>query len=167
MLADVDTPVTVFLKLRSGNHSFLLESVTGGENVARYSFIGSCPRKVIRVGDNEDLRGDPLPHLEAELAERHFVDVPGASVPTFTGGAVGYLSYDCVRFFEPRTAPAIAAQRDALGVPDAVFMLCDDIVVFDHAHQVIKVRPRRPQPPPAAAAPDPAAGGVPRSAPRV
>lgn len=66
--ADLETPVSAYLKVREGDHSFLLESVEGGERLARYSFIGTNPRRVIRTGPGEEWEGDPLVPLEAELA---------------------------------------------------------------------------------------------------
>lgn len=113
--------------------------MTGGEQLARYSFVGTAPLEAMRVGDAEEHKGDPLVPLEALLQRFHYINVPGVELPAFTGGAVGYVAYDCVRFFEPRTAPHVEAQQDRLGVPDAMFMLFRDIVVFDHARTVIKV----------------------------
>jgi anthranilate synthase component I len=119
--------------------SFLLESVEGGERLGRYSFVGSAPSTVIRVGDGCPHTGDPLPVLQSMLDKTRLIVPPGIKLPEFTGGAVGYVSYDCVRFFEPRTAPGIAAQSDAMAIPDAVFMLADTIVIFDHVRRTIKI----------------------------
>ena len=145
--ADLETPVSVYIKLmNSGGASFLLESVEGGEQVGRYSFIGIRPRDTIvlqgrtinwnsgangrekTLGDDEDV----LDLLRAELGRLKQADLPG--LPRFVGGAVGYLGYDVVRFFEhlPETAEAV------LSIPDAVFLLADTLVVFDHArHQLM------------------------------
>ncbi|KAJ3102427.1 bifunctional tryptophan synthase trp1 [Phlyctochytrium planicorne] len=128
--ADLLTPVSAYLKLtqaKTGN-SFLFESVAGGERIGRYSFMGSSPRKVIKTGPSEGYEGDPLPLVEKELSAYKFVSVPG--------GAVGYISYDCVKYFEPKTSREL---RDPLGIPDSIFMLCDTIVIFDHLHHLIKV----------------------------
>ena len=140
--ADLETPVSVYLKLMDEiGPSFLLESVEGGEQVGRYSFVGVNPRgmislrgrevQVARNGENVTrplADGEDILHvLEAELARFTPAGVPG--LPRFNGGAVGYLGYDVVRFFEklPETAEAV------LDVPDAIFLLADTLVVFDHA----------------------------------
>lgn len=134
VVADLDTPVSAYLKVREGPYSFLLESVEGGERLARYSFIGTSPYRVIRTGPGYGYEGDPLIPLEAELAQYRAVRLPG--LPTLTGGAVGYVAYDAVRHFEPRVE---RAQEDPLGIPEAMFLLCDSMVVFDHIHHVIRV----------------------------
>lgn len=140
--ADLETPVSVYLKLTvSGGPSFLLESVEGGEQVGRYSFVGVDPRAMIslhgrqvrHMGDGGEEQytledgEDILDVLKAELRRFSPADIPG--LPRFSGGAVGYLGYDVVRFFEalPETAGA------ALDVSDAIFLLADTLVVFDHA----------------------------------
>jgi anthranilate synthase component I len=147
MLADLETPVSVYLKLTQANKpSFLLESVEGGEQVGRYSFLGVNPRGVITVKGNTvhhknngssssrelEPNEDPLHVIKQELDRLTPVHVDG--LPRFVGGAVGYLSYDVVRHFErlPETA------YDDLNVPNAAFMLPDTLVIFDHAkHQLI------------------------------
>lgn len=134
VVADLDTPVSAYLKVREGPYSFLLESVEGGERLARYSFIGTSPYRVIRTGPGYGYDADPLVPLEAELAQYRAVRLPG--LPTLTGGAVGYVAYDAVRHFEPRVA---REQDDPLGIPEAIFLLCDSMVVFDHIHHVIRV----------------------------
>lgn len=138
-MADMETPVSVFAKIRTGETSFLLESVEGGERVARYSLIGSAPERVLRVGPGCEFEGDPLAVLERELAGFRLLSVPGQSLPAFTGGAVGYVSYDCVRHFEPRTERAIGAQVDDVGIPESTFLLCLSAVVFDHVRHTLKV----------------------------
>ena len=131
LLADLETPVSAYAKLRGHGPAFLLESVEGGENVSRYSFIGCNPRKVIsaRPGD-----ADPLKLLEAEMARYKPVSLPG--LPPFTGGAVGYLGYEFIHTVE-RTVPLAA--KDDLGVPMMWFMLCDSLVVFDRARQTLRL----------------------------
>jgi anthranilate synthase component I len=142
--ADLETPVSVYLKLQGRGPSFLLESITGGEQVARYSFIGVNPREafVCRAGRLErhspggepgttqlgDLGPghDPLHYLAKELRQYEAVAVPG--LPRFSGGLVGYLSYDVVRFFEPR----LQIEPHAT-LPEAIFLLADTVVAFDHA----------------------------------
>ncbi|MDW8254395.1 MAG: anthranilate synthase component I [Chloroflexota bacterium] len=129
IVADLETPVSAYLKIARGDYAFLLESVEGGERLARYSFIGAEPYLVMRA----DGRTDPLLAIEEELARVHPVPVPG--LPRFHGGAVGYLSYDAVRHFERLPTPA----ADPLGVPEAVFMFTDTLLVFDHLRHRIKV----------------------------
>ncbi|KAJ3173394.1 hypothetical protein HDU87_007663 [Geranomyces variabilis] len=133
--ADLITPVSAYLRLaESSKHSFLFESVAGGEKISRYSFLGASPYKVIRTGEKEAVAGDPLLVVEKELKHVRYVSVPG--LPEFTGGAIGYMAYDCVQYFEPRTARKL---RDPLGIPDSILMFCDTIVVFDHLHHVMQV----------------------------
>ena len=134
LAADLETPVSAYLKVREGDHSFLLESVEGGERLARYSFIGANPRRVIRTGPGEEHEGDPLIPLEAELAGLRAVELPG--LPRLTGGAVGYVAYEAVRHFEPRVP---ANEADPVGIPEAMFLLCDSLVVFDHIRHTIRV----------------------------
>ncbi len=131
LLADLETPVSAYAKLRGHGPAFLLESVEGGENVSRYSFIGCNPRKVIsaRPGD-----ADPLKLLETEMARYKPVSLPG--LPPFTGGAVGYLGYEFIHAVE-RTVPLAA--KDDLGMPMMWFMLCDSLVVFDRARQTLRL----------------------------
>jgi anthranilate synthase component I len=123
--ADLETPVSVFLKLfRRDEPAFLLESVEGGEQVGRYSFIGVQPQKILRPSAAPD--ADALAEIKAELDRFEPVHLPG--LPRFVGGAVGFLGYDVVQQFEclPQNAP------DATGLPDARLMLCDTLVIFDH-----------------------------------
>ncbi len=150
--ADLETPVTVYIKLLDSlGASFLLESVEGGEQVGRYSFVGVDPRGVVTLQGDEVTRstdpyfsetkmqrrklekGEDILHvLKNELEKFQPADVPG--LPRFSGGAVGYLGYDVVRYFErlPETAEAV------LAIPDAVFLLADTLVIFDHArHQLM------------------------------
>ena len=132
--ADLETPVSAFLKIRTGDYSFLLESVEGGERIARFSFIGTSPYRVVKTGPGQEIEGDPLKPVEEEVARFRTVDLPG--LPTLTGGAIGYVGYDAARYFEPRMA---RDQIDTLGVPEAIFLFCDSMVVFDHIHHNIKV----------------------------
>ena len=131
LLADLETPVSAFAKLRGNQPAFLLESVEGGENVSRFSFIGCNPRKIISAKPGDP---DPLKAIEAELAGYKPVDVPG--LPPFTGGAVGYLGYEFIHSVE-KTVPL--AKQDELGVPMMWFMLCDSVLAFDRAHQTLRL----------------------------
>ena len=125
------------------HYCFLLESVEGGERLGRFSFVGAGPREVIIVGDagtpGATHSGDPLVPLEAAFARSRLLSVPGVQLPAFAGGAVGYVGYDAVRYFEPHVAPRIDAQTDALGLPEALFMLVDTLVVFDHVRHTVMV----------------------------
>ena len=131
LLADLETPVSAFAKLRGNQPAFLLESVEGGENVSRFSFIGCNPRKIISAPAGAT---DPLKTLQEELAGYKPVDVPG--LPPFTGGAVGYLRYEVIHSVE-KTVPL--AKQDELGVPMMWFMLCDSVLAFDRAHQTLRL----------------------------
>ena len=145
ILADTETPVSAYLKVARGPHGFLLESVQGGEKWARYSFLGSEPaavfssrgRQVTIHADGTPERrleaDDPLTALKELLAGYRPVTLPG--LPRFFGGAVGYVSYDAVRFFErlPATLP------DDLDLPELYFMMPASLLVFDNVAQSIKV----------------------------
>ena len=145
ILADYETPVSAFAKIDHGPTAYLLESVTGGENWARYSFLGSGSSAVIRE-EKGDLvltrgkkslrirsRGNPLERLRELMQEYRPVTVPG--LPRFVGGAVGYFSYDMVRTFEE--LPAL--RKDSLGLPDFAFLLTDTLLIFDNVSQKITV----------------------------
>ena len=146
ILADMETPVSAFYKIGASDYAFLLESVEGGEHVARYSFLGSDPSILLRSRGNlvrvDDLRTeetveleteDPLEALEELMTRYRPVEVEG--LPRFHGGAVGYLNYDMVRFVEdlPDTT------EDDRGLPDCFFMVTDTLLVFDHVNHQIKV----------------------------
>ena len=131
LLADLETPVSAYAKLRGNGPAFLLESVEGGENVSRYSFIGCNPRRIFQASPGEP---DPLAALQRELSTYRPVPVPG--LPPFTGGAVGYLGYEFIHSVE-KTVPLAA--RDELGVPMMWFMLCDSVLAFDRAHQTMRL----------------------------
>lgn len=146
--ADLETPVSVYLKLMDEfGTSFLLESVEGGEQVGRYSFVGVNPKDVISLKGNvvthttesgEESRdlaeGEDILHVvKAHMDNFVAADLP--ELPRLSGGAVGYLGYDVVRYFErlPETAVHI------LDLPDAVFMMADTLVVFDHARHRLMI----------------------------
>ena len=96
--ADLETPVSAFIKVARGQRSFLFESVEGGENVARFSFLGTEPAEVIRTGPGT-VHGsvDPLDVLKERLAHLRYPSVEG--LPRFDGGAVGYVAYDAIKIF--------------------------------------------------------------------
>jgi anthranilate synthase component 1 len=145
--ADIETPISVYLKMRGLGPSFLLESVEGGERVARYSMIGAQPRAILRswrdrVVLEEEGRwreipaegGDVLDVLRDHLGR--YTEGVTDGLPRFTGGAVGYMGYDLVRSFErlPDATP------DTLRLPEAAFMLCDRVVLYDHVkHRLLAI----------------------------
>lgn len=145
--ADLDTPVSAYLKLGRSEHSFLLESVEGQEKIARFSFLGADPslvftstgRRIEILHPHESRKksfvteGTPLDEIKAIMSG--FKAAPVKGLPRFSGGLVGYVGYDVVRFFEdiPDKNP------DDLGMPDSVMMLTDTLLVFDHVKHVIKI----------------------------
>ena len=135
VVADLETPVSAYLKIARGAYSFLLESVEGGERLARYSFMGTEPYRVLRTGPGEpDGDGDPLLRVQAEL--ERFTPAHVEGLPRFLGGAVGYLAYECAHYFEPRVpVPAV----DPQGLPEAVFLFTDSLLVFDHLKHRIQI----------------------------
>ncbi len=145
ILADLETPVSAYLKIAGGNHpSFLLESVESSDRLGRYSFIGGEPYSVVSMRDGVQRTspdsngarrafGDPLKVIESELARRNAVSI--SELPRFQGGAVGFLGYEVVRHFEELPPPG----RDDLGLPDAMLMFVDTFIVFDHLHRTIKL----------------------------
>ena len=145
--ADLDTPVSAFLKIEQDDYAFLFESVEGQENIARYSFLGSNPSLVLRSkGKAIQLirplkkeiqrfitRTDPLDEIKKLMQGFKPVSIKG--LPRFCGGMVGYFGYDMVRFFEKIPDK----NEDDLKLPDAVFLLTDTILVFDHVNHTIKI----------------------------
>ncbi|KKA29322.1 hypothetical protein TD95_004788 [Thielaviopsis punctulata] len=137
--SDMLTPSAAYLKIskHAGNsaYSFLLESAAT-EQIGRYSFIGAGPRKTMTTGPGWGDAVDPLPALEEELNKYVVAEVPGLKLPPMAGGAVGYVGYDCVRYFEPKTARPM---KDVLQIPESLFMLFDTIVAFDRFYGVVKI----------------------------
>lgn len=145
--ADLETPLGVYLKIAGEQPAFLFESVEGGAQVGRYSFVGCAPRAVYRVrgqtvekesaGQTEILHPaagqDPLHVLATEMAPYRAAHVP--NLPRFIGGLVGYVGYEAVRYFEPTLAAALPAPT----LPEAIFLLIDTCVVFDHAEQTLSL----------------------------
>ncbi|MFL2646510.1 MAG: anthranilate synthase component I [Dehalococcoidia bacterium] len=128
--ADLETPVSAYLKVARGSYSFLLESVEGGENLGRYSMIGTEPYKIL-IAEHDD--GDPLIEIEKELSKFDVVEVPG--LPRFNGGAVGYLGWEAAGHFEQLPL----AGDDILGLPESLLMFANTLLVFDHLQHNIKV----------------------------
>lgn len=146
LLADTETPVSAYLKIRDrSTYSFLLESVEGGEKLARYSFLGADPFLIFRsrgesgtvrdlnTGMERRFTGDPVGELRRIMDSFRAVDLPG--LPRFTGGGVGYIAYDAIRLIE--RIPD--ATRDDYGVDDIFFMFFDTILVFDNIGHTISL----------------------------
>src|SRR5215510_8158629 len=133
-LADLDTPLSIYLKLANGPYSNLLESVVGGERFGRYSFIGLPASTRIEVRGERciEFRGehavseqrvaDPLAYVADTLAR--FKVAQDASLPRFCGGLVGYFGYDTVRYIERRLGPA--SKPDPIGAPDILLLLSEE-----------------------------------------
>jgi len=145
-MADLETPVSAFLKIRGEGPAYLLESIEGGERLARYSFIGAEPRALLTTsGGNATVENagqlslttyqDPLVPLSDFVGAYRTPDSHDLPLPRFSGGAVGYLSYEAVRAFEPRVP---AASGPGLDLPDGKWMLSDSLLVFDHLARTIK-----------------------------
>jgi anthranilate synthase component 1 len=140
VLADLDTPLSTYLKLANGPYSFLLESVHGGEKWGRYSIIGLPCSTVLRISGNdltllrqgevvESLTSeDPLAWIESFQGRYRAPDLPG--LPRFTGGLVGYFGYDTVRYIEPRLSGL--DRSDLIGCPDILLMVSEEVLVFDN-----------------------------------
>ena len=140
VLADLDTPLSTYLKLANGPYSYLLESVHGGEKWGRYSIIGLPCSTVLRISGNdltllrqgevvESLTSeDPLAWIEAFQGRYRAPDLPG--LPRFTGGLVGYFGYDTVRYIEPRLSGM--DRSDLIGCPDILLMVSEEVLVFDN-----------------------------------
>src|SRR5574341_1764933 len=143
--ADLETPISVYMKLRGAGPSFLLESVEGGERIARYSFIGVQPRAQyiirgndIEIADKNGIRstqydGDPTYFLQEEMS--HFKFAPQPGVPRFIGGLVGYLGYESVRHFEP----TLKTKMKPATIPDGIYLLADTVVAFYHARRSLSL----------------------------
>jgi anthranilate synthase component I len=146
IVADLDTPVSAYMKIRGGEHSFLLESVEGGEKWARYCFLGCDPSLIVRTKGNAfsiqdngreeagQIEGEnPLDVIKGILSKYRPVAVEG--LPRFTGGAVGFVGYDMVRYFENLPDQT----TDDLDVPDSLFVVTDTLLVFDNVAHTIKI----------------------------
>ena len=131
LVADVETPVSAFAKIDNGEPCFLFESAERNEESGRFSFIGFDP---IVLFNSTDCAGDPLTALQEVLSS--FTFVAPADVPHFVGGAVGYIGYDVVRFFEP-TVPIHL--RDDLKIPEMIFMIPRMLLVFDHRFRKLRL----------------------------
>ncbi len=130
VVADLETPVSAYLKVARGRYSFLLESVEGGERLGRYTFIGTEPYWIL---ETEAGQGDPLVAVEEEMWRFTPARVDG--LPRFHGGAVGYLAYEVARYYEKLPMP----ESDPQGFPESIFLFTDTLLVFDHLQRTIKV----------------------------
>lgn len=152
ILADQETPVSAYERVRTflrekdhASHTWMLESVEGGEHIGRYSFIGGNPRAILRArgtsteiaesGECREVRNaDPLSVLKEYMSRYQPVRDP--ALPRFTGGAVGFLGYDMISVFEPRV-PVV--KKDVIGNPDMVMMITNAIIIFDRVNHTMKV----------------------------
>ncbi|MFA4992567.1 MAG: chorismate-binding protein, partial [Candidatus Omnitrophota bacterium] len=145
--ADMDTPVSSFLKIKQGDYSFLLESVEGQEKIARYSFLGTNPSMIFKsrgrqitiidTGRNKSrsfvTKETPLDEIKKIMRDLRSVELDG--LPRFYGGFVGYIGYDTVRFFEKIPDK----NKDLLEIPDTLFILTDTILIFDRLNHSLKI----------------------------
>ena len=157
MLSDLDTPLSVYLKLADGPHTYLFESVEGGERFGRYSIIGLPARRVYEVrghtlqvrecGEVIEARelDDPLAEVERLRALHKVPKLDG--LPGFTGGLVGWFGFECIEYIEPRLKAN--PRPDELGTPDILLMLSDELAVFDNLkgrlYLIVHADPREPQ----------------------
>ncbi|HEX7342113.1 MAG TPA: anthranilate synthase component I [Rhodanobacteraceae bacterium] len=157
VLSDLDTPLSVYLKLADGPYSFLFESVEGGDKWGRYSIIGLPARRVYKLrahtleiedfGEVTERREVADPLAEIERLRKHY-DVPQLpDLPAFTGGLVGYFGFETIGYIEPRLAHW--DRPDELGTPDVLLMLAEEVAVFDNLkgrlYLVVHADPARPQ----------------------
>ncbi len=156
VLADLDTPLSTYLKLARGPYSYLLESVHGGEKWGRYSIIGLPCRTVIKVSDHTitiEEGGDIVKEIEVdnpldwiESYQERFRVAPPEAVPKFSGGLVGYFGYDTIRYIEPKLANC--PNPDQLATPDILLMVSQEVLVFDNLngrlHLIVHADPAQP-----------------------
>src|SRR6266567_5350224 len=147
-IADNETPVSAFKKLDppQADYSFLFESTEKNDVSGRFSFVGIDPRLVIKTygrelqivesGDERrvEITGDPLDEIRNLMARYQFVSRP--ELPRFTGGAVGFIGYEAIHFFEPKVP---VAERDELQLPEALFMVPSALLLFDHRLRSLKI----------------------------
>jgi anthranilate synthase component 1 len=145
-IADNETPVSAFKKLDCGGYSFLFESTEKNDVSGRFSFVGTKPRIVIKSYGRElqivesgaerraEMKGDPLNEVRQLMARYQAVPLP--ELPRFSGGAVGFLGYEAIHFFEPKVP---GAERDELQLPEMTFMITSSLLVFDHRLGTLKI----------------------------
>jgi anthranilate synthase component 1 len=145
-VADCETPVSAFKKIENGGYSFLFESTEKNDVSGRFSFVGTEPRAIIRshgrkieIIDHKrqprfETTTDPLDEIRKLMARYQFVSRP--ELPRFAGGAVGFLGYEAVSFFEPKVP---LAQRDDLHLPEMLFIITSNLLIFDHRLRSLKI----------------------------
>ena len=145
-IADNETPVSGFRKLDRGGHSFLFESTEKNDVSGRFSFVGIDPRMVIKSRQRElqivesggerrvETKGDPLDEIRKLMARYRYVSHP--ELTRFSGGAVGFLGYEAIHFFEPKVP---AANRDELQLPEMIFLITSTLLIFDHRLRTLKI----------------------------
>ena len=145
-IADNETPVSTFKKLDHGGNSFLFESTEKNDVSGRFSFVGIDPRIVIKTCGAKlqivelglerqvEITSDPLDEVRKLMARYQFVSRP--ELPRFSGGAVGFLGYEAIHFFEPKVPPA---ERDELQLPEMFFMITGSLLIFDHRLRTLKI----------------------------
>src|SRR6266478_8067256 len=145
-IADGETPVSAFKKLDRGGYSFLFESTEKNDVSGRFSFVGVDARVVLQsygrevriIEDGNDRRlemsSDPVDQVRKLMARYQFVSRP--ELPRFSGGAVGFIGYEAIHFFEPKVP---VAERDELQLPETVFMITGSLLIFDHRLRTLKI----------------------------
>src|SRR5213083_234585 len=145
-IADGETPVSAFKKLERGGYSFLFESTEKNDVSGRFSFVGVEPRVIIQSYGREiqvvdrgtekrfDTATDPLDEIRKLMARYQFISRP--ELPRFAGGAVGFLGYEAIHFFEPKVP---VADRDDLNLPEMLFMITSSLLIFDHQLRSLKI----------------------------
>ncbi|WP_448120917.1 anthranilate synthase component I [Xanthomonas arboricola] len=157
VLSDLDTPLSVYLKLADGPYTYLFESVEGGERFGRYSIIGLPARRVysfrghtLEISEHSEVLetrevADPLAEVDALRAEHSVPQLDG--LPGFTGGLVGWFGFECIQYIEPRLGSG--DKPDELGTPDILLMLSEELAVFDNLkdrlYLIVHADPRQPQ----------------------
>ncbi|MGB8166939.1 MAG: anthranilate synthase component I [Chthoniobacteraceae bacterium] len=148
LIADAEMPVSAFQKIDDGSYSFLFESVEKSDQAGRYSFVGTAPRVIfesrgrkILINDGGhvvefETTRDPLFELEELMKRYRYVASPALADARFGGGAVGYLSYDMVRFFEPTVT---ASPPDDLDLPESLFVITETLLIFDHRTRRLRI----------------------------
>jgi anthranilate synthase component 1 len=157
VFSDLDTPLSVYLKLADGPHTYLFESVEGGERFGRYSIIGLPATRVYAFaghtlyvtehGELVEAREVADPFAEVERLRTQYSVPKIDGLPGFTGGLVGWFGFECIQYIEPRLAGG--DKPDELGTPDILLMLSEEVAVFDNLkgrlYLVVHADPREPQ----------------------
>ena len=147
LTADCETPLTAYSKIHQGGPAFLLESISGGERISRYSFLGTRPRKIFRIFEHETritsndgseitvpTPADPIRLIEDEMEQYLPVEIPG--MPPFNGGAIGFVAHEFVHTVEPTVSKPV---KNPLEMPILCYLITDSVLIFDHARQVLRI----------------------------